>query len=327
VDRDHLRTLIESSDLNGLVRFIEALADARDWDGLVAVRDGCDEAVERGKQVWGAAQFAEYRLALDAPGPYAGAVVAGGAGRHGLGPLWEVAASTHTWADLEPFLEDPAPRAFAAHERVIRGEQLDDPDIDRRIVELPLRLEPWEPDYPVAVYRGDRADFPERELPELDWLELPDATSSASGEEDPLDALLELVRPWIDDSSGRGEGRAIAGSAAEAIRALGPHRVRIAPVTLADALAVMVWTGASGGAYGRRRGTPAGRAAAWWAVASLLGVEDEWPADAEELGREAAALRWFVWDPGDHVGGWNFHLAVEDPGEGLAWAVSAVDWR
>jgi hypothetical protein len=326
VDAEHLRALVESSDLNGLVRFVEALADAGDWDGLVAVRDGCEEAVERGKQVWGAAHFAEYRLALNAPAPYAGAVVASGAGRHGLGPLWEVAASTHTWADLEPHLGEPAPRAFAAHERVIRGEFLDAPDIDVRIVELPLRLESWEPDYPVAVYRGDRADFPERELPALEWLDLPDG-APAPGVDDPIDALLELVRPWVDDSSGRGEGRAVAGTAAEAIRALGPHRVRIAPVTLADALAVMVWTGASGGAYGRRRGTPAGRAAAWWALASLLGMEDVWPVDPEELGREAGTLRWFVWDPGDRVGGWNFHLAVEDPEEELAWAVSAVDWR
>ncbi len=89
----------------------------------------------------------------------------------------------------------------------------------------------------------------------------------------------------------------------------------------------MTWVGASGGAQGRRRGTPTGRAAAWWAVACVLGLDLEWPVDPKELGSEAEALQWFAWDPGDRVGGWNLHLAVEDPVDGLAWAVGAVDWK
>ena len=101
MDSDHLIALVEGSDLNGLVRFIDGIVAERDWDGLVELRDRCLEATERGKQLWGAAQFAEYRIALDAPGPYAGAVVREGAGRYALGPLWEVAASTHTWDELE----------------------------------------------------------------------------------------------------------------------------------------------------------------------------------------------------------------------------------
>jgi hypothetical protein len=326
MDSDRLRALIESSDLDELVRFIDALVAVQDWDGLVAVRDGCLEAVERGKQVWGAAQFAEYRMALDAPAEVAGSVVVSGAGRFALGPLWEVAASTHTWAELDPHLTDPAVRAFAAHERSIRGDEVGAPDIDPRIVEVPIRLQPWEPRYPVAVYRSDRADFPERELPDLEWVELPSATE-AGERDDAVEGLLELVKPWIEDSSGRGEGVSIEGTAYEAIRALGPHRVRIAEVTFEDALCAMVWTGASGGAYGRRRGSPAGRAATWWALASLLGVENDWPPDPQWLGEAAASLHWWIWDPGDRVGGWNFHVAVEDSTDGLAWAVSAVDWR
>jgi hypothetical protein len=326
MDSDRLRALIESSDLDGLVRFIDGLVEAREWDGLVAVRDGCVEAVERGKQVWGAAQFVEYRMALDAPAEYVGAVVLPGAGRFALGPLWEVAASTHTWAELDPHLTDPAARAFAAHERSIRGEDVGDPDIDPRIVEVPLRLQTWEPDYPVAVYRSDRADFPERALPDLDWVELPGAPRVGERDE-AIDGLLELVKPWIEDSSGRGEGTCVEGAAHDAIRALGPHRVRMAEIGFDDALSLMVWTGASGGAYGRRRGTPAGRAATWWALAALLGAEDDWPPDPAWMGDTAAALRWWVWDPGDRVGGWNFHLAVEDLDVGLAWSVTAVDWK
>jgi len=40
---------------------------------------------------------------------------------------------------------------------------------------------------------------------------------------------------------------------------------------------------------------------------------------------EASELRWVLWDPGDAVGGWALHLAVEDPQDGMAWAISAVD--
>ena len=94
-----LRDLIEASDLNGLVRYVDALVERRDWSGLVETRDLCEEATERGKQVWGVAHFAEYRLALDAPAEFALPVIRPGAGRFAQGPLWEVAASSHTWEE------------------------------------------------------------------------------------------------------------------------------------------------------------------------------------------------------------------------------------
>jgi hypothetical protein len=56
-------------------------------------------------------------------------------------------------------------------------------------------------------------------------------------------------------------------------------------------------------------------------------MDDRWPVDPDELGREAADLRWVLWDPGDLVGGWAFHLAVADPQVGMAWAVSVADAR
>ena len=87
----------------------------------------------------------------------------------------------------------------------------------------------------------------------------------------------------------------------------------------------MAWTGASGGAHGRRRGAPVGRALALWALAALAGLDEDWPVELDELGEAGGELRWFLWDPGDQVGGWHFHLAVVDPIEELAWAVSAVD--
>ncbi len=320
-----LRRLIEASDLGGLVRHADALVEQRDWTGLVEMRDLCEEATKRGKQVWGVAHFAEYRLALDAPAEFALPVIRPGAGRFAQGPLWEVAASSHTWDELSP-LEDPALRALVVHERLLRGDDVASIAVDRTVVDAPLELAPWEPGYPLATYKSDRAEFPELEVLSLGgWVELPEVAGAASAEDDPVVALLDLVQPWLESSNGRGEGTAVIGSALEAIRALGPRRVRIEEVTLQQAMAIMAWTGASGGAHGRRRGSPVGRALAWWALAVLSGLEDDWPVDAEALGEAGAELRWYVWDAGDQVGGWHFHIAVEDPADGLAWAVSAVD--
>ncbi len=214
---------------------------------------------------------------------------------------------------------------MAAHERVIRGEALaGDPRVDPDVLEVPLVLADWEPAYPPAVYRPDKADFPEPDLPPLQWVELP-----AAGERrpDPVveDALHELVRPWEEQSNGRVETVGVAGTALAAVAALGPRRVRAAELTPAEAVAHMAWTGASGGAYGRRRGTPVGRHDAWWVVAALAGALDDWPLPPDEVGEEAAALRWWRWDPGDQTSGWAFHLAVADPDAGRAWAITAAD--
>lgn len=320
-----LRELIEASDLDGLVRLADALVERRDWAGLVEMRDLCEEATERGKQVWGVAHFAEYRLALDAPAEFALPVIRPGAGRFAQGPLWEVAASSHTWEELS-VLEDPALRALVAHERMLRGDDVGSVALDRTVVDAPLAMASWEPGYPLALYKSDRADFPELEVLSLGgWVDLPEVAGEASGEDDPVVALLDLVQPWLESSNGRGEGTAAVGNALGAIRALGPRRVRIEEVTLQQAMAIMAWTGASGGAHGRRRGSPVGRALAWWTLAVLTGLDDDWPVAADELGEAGAELRWFVWDAGDQIGGWHFHLAVEDPADGLAWAVSSVD--
>ncbi len=317
-----LTDLIESSDLDGLIRRIEGICAARHWDDLIELRDRCLEAVSRGKQLWGVAQFAEYRVALEAPATYAGRVVREGAGRFALGPLWEVAASTHTWPEISAHVDDARLRTLIAHERLLRGEAPPEDEIDPHVLEAPLCLEPWEPAYPVAAYRSDRADFPEPEWTDLDWVELSGPVARAEPD-DALEALLALVSPWTEQSNGRAEGVVVTGSALDAIRTLGPHRARVAEIDGGEALALMAWTAASGGAYGRRRGSPVGRMYAWWALASLLGLDDI--EDPDLLGAGIGELVWMRWDPGDQIGGWGFHLAVADPDDGLAWAISAVD--
>jgi hypothetical protein len=106
---------VERGDPDELLRVIDGLCEARDWDGLVDLKDRCLHAVERGKQLWGVAEHVDYRLALEAPGPWAGAVIVEGAGRFTLGPLPEVAASTHTWAELDPHIPEGPLRSVTAH--------------------------------------------------------------------------------------------------------------------------------------------------------------------------------------------------------------------
>ena len=67
-----------------------------------------------------------------------------------------------------------------AGERAIRGESITKAGVDDLVLEIPLHPLSWEPPYPVADYRADRANFPEYELPDMPWVELP-ATAPAEG--------------------------------------------------------------------------------------------------------------------------------------------------
>lgn len=316
---------MSEAELDDLVRQIDRLCDQEAWDELVALRDRCRAALERGKQLWPAASLAEYRLALDAPGSFAGQVLVPDAGHMALGPLAEVAAVNHTWRQLRDAIPAGPQVTIAAHERVLRGEDLrDEPLIDTRVLDLPPVLQSWEPAYPLAEYEADEARFPPPSLP-------PRASADLTEGGAPIDdvgavnALIELCRTWTSESNGRAEAVAVEGDATAAVAALGPSRVRMAELDPATALAWMAWVGASGGAHGRRRGMAAGRFGAWWTLAALAGVDDDWPLPPDELGALAGELRWFAWDAWEPETGWRFHLAVDDPSEGLAWAVAATD--
>ena len=92
-----------------------------------------------------------------------------------------------------------------------------------------------------------------------------------------------------------------------------------------DAVALMAWAGASGGAHGRRPGAASGRFAAWWTLASVTDHLDPWPPDAALLGEALGELRWVAWRAEGPTSGWRLHLAVEHPPRGRAWAIAAVD--
>jgi hypothetical protein len=320
---DRVAAAVAAGDLDALVRLVDGLCSARDWDEVVRLRDRCRQALERGLQLWPAAEYAEYRLALEAPASYAGPVVRVGAGRFALGPLWEVAASTRSWETLSPHLSPGPARGMAAHERVVRGEDLgSEPEETTLVLDIPARLEPWEPSYPTATYYSDRADFPAPPAPAM-TLEEMSGPGTEVEDEGSVEALLELGRVWAEQSNGDCSATAVEGEARAAIAALGHRRARVAEIGADAALAWMCWAGASGGAYGRRPGTPAGRFAAWWAGASLAGLD--WPPEPADLGAALAGMHWLLWEPEGHGGGWAIHLAAHHRGEGLAWAVAATD--
>jgi len=137
--------------------------------------------------------------------------------------------------------------------------------------------------------------------------------------------VRQLVEPWTAESNGRADVVCVEGTIAEAIGALGVQRGRVAPLTLPDALRWMAWAGASGGAFGRRRGAALGRFGAWWLVAALGGALDEWPLSPHAIGELGEELQWWWWDADEPHLGWELQLVVSLPAEGLSWAISARD--
>jgi len=308
---------IESSDTDELLRVVDGYCASRNWDDLIDLRHRCAEAVVRGKQVWGVEEHIRYRLALEAPGPIAGAVVAEGQSRFALGPLPEVAASTKTWHDLEPHIPPGPERDTVAAERVVRGEH-----VDGAIPDLPSLLLPWEPAYPVATYKKDRVEAPSPVAPPTEPASLPPDPDSID-DPDSTGALADLVEPWTDQSNGRSQTVTVEGDHLAAISALGLPRARVARLSPDEALAWMGWAAASGGAHGRRRGAAAGRYLAWWAVASLADLD--WPPDQEAVGAALADLTWHWYDDASPDTGWVLRLAISDASLGLSWAISAAD--
>ncbi|UDY37245.1 DUF6183 family protein [Dermatobacter hominis] len=319
---------ITTGDLDELLREVDRRCDRGDWDGVVLLRDRARAATERGHQLWPAATFAEYRMALSAPPPWAAGVVEGG--YLAPGPLTEVVAQDHTFAELADELPLGPARDQVAQERVLRGEVLaEDRRADGPATGLPGRLLAWEPGYRLAEYRpnGD-ARFPGPD-PVRTTGPVPqrDGTTESADAADGARALADAVRHWRSHSEGSIRSSGVEGTAAGAVDAMVDGPATWAPVGLAEAVELLAWAAASGGARGRRRGAATGRFDAWWVLAVLTAQDDDWPVDP---GPAAGELRWWVWEPGaaERLGsapGWSCRLAVEDPVDGLAWALDATD--
>ena len=322
---DDLAALVELGDLDELLRATDRLCDARAWPELVELRDRCRRAVERGKQLWPAANHVEYRLALEAPGEFAARMLTDVAGLFGLGPLAEVAAARHAWADLAPFVPGSPTAVMCAHERVMRGDDLTGVDLPGPDpLEVPRVLCDWEPEYPLAEYRSHDADFPSPPPVAGGVATAVDAHGDLIPHSGVARTLRDLVHPWTAD--GDATTAAVHGDVRGAIGALDGPEVRLIEVSLSDALAWLGWAGASGGAHGRRRGAAAGRLDAWMVLAELVDLGAVWPLDTEELGQRSARLRWYVWDAvGIGPTGWVLRVAVADPDRDVAFALMAHD--
>ena len=144
-------------------------------------------------------------------------------GRFTIGPLTEVAAQHHTWAELSAVLDRGPRAAFVAHERVLRGEAITDDGDLPAVLDLPLELQPWEPAYALATYSVAGAEFPMPDLPgtsPTDWTEI--EVHDADRLDDDVElAVRQLVEPWLVSSNGHLDVACVEGDVDAAIGALG----------------------------------------------------------------------------------------------------------
>jgi hypothetical protein len=302
---------------------IDGMCEARAWDELVDLKARCEHALERGKQLWPIAAHVDYRLALEAPGDYAGPALESRAVRFAPGPLTEVVASTHPWSELAPHLPSPQAAAYVAQERVLRGEVLTGDERARPdVLELPLELQPWEPTYALATYRANEVEVAEPWEPKAPLKERDLRQAPGLDEADIENALLDLVQPWVSESNGAARAAVVEGDAVAAASRLTFGSLRMGELVPAEALQRMAWAAASGGARGRRRGAALGRFLAWSAVTVFAGVD--WPVQPATIGTEVEHLRWSRWDEGAPEEGWVLRIAVES-GEGWSAALAATD--
>jgi hypothetical protein len=325
---DRLDALIQAVDLDGLVRMVDDLCADHDWEAVLRLRDRCASATrETGRQLWPAATLAEYRLALLGPPEWAATVLDGEAGRLTIGPLSEVVAQQHTWKALSPHLQPLPVATFVAHERAIRGEHIAPETLAALppVLDIPAALQPWEPTYPVSTYTDAGAEHPEP--PQTGTLESVEvAVGGEHVADEPTElAVRQLLEAWTAASTGRAETVCVEGTAFDALAALGVRSARVAAISAQEALARLAWAGASGGAHGRRRGMAIGRFSVWWLLGAIGDLHDEWPPRPADIPDLLDELRFLRWDAHEPEGGWRVQILIENPTEGVAWAINAAD--
>ena len=279
----------------------------RSWRCATAARG----AHETGRQLWPAVSHATYRLALEAPAPYAAAVLDHEAS-FSLGPLPEVVAQSHPWHDLAPHMPIGPSAVLAAHERVLRGEDLSGIELPGpAVLEVPLRLVEWEPRYALAEYRSDRADFPMPDIPcssprrcrrprprsSATKRVTRSSSSCARGPKGPTGVPTPCRCAATPSTRSRRSDRATCASRRSSLRTRwpswrGPARAAVRTV---DARVPRP----DGSAPGMR-------------LARLTDLLDEWPPDPALLGAELARLELFAWDGDGPKTGWRLHVAVTD---------------
>ncbi len=321
-----LDELIDRADLDGLIRLIDATCERRDWQELFNIRNACRAAVHSGRQLWPAATLAEYRLALRAPAAWATEVLGSEASRFTLGPLTEVVAQQHSWAELASRLPYAPHSTFVAYECALRGHIIEQPDALFPALEIPIQCDSWEPRYQLAEYADNEATFPAPPLPTTISAEFVSTVSTQRLEVSVVtQATHHLVEAWTGQSNGRCHTAMATGNALNALGALGVTSANLRRLSSDSAMAWMAWAGASGGAYGRRRGAATGRLSAWWMLAALSNSLSTWPLTSDEANDIAEQWTWWWWDADEPATGWQLQLVAHNDSTNQAWAVSARD--
>jgi len=321
----HLDELVHRADLDGLVRHVDATCSSRDWDHLVEVRDSARAAVSTGRQLWPIATLANHRLALLAPAPHAVRALDDSSRLFMPGPVSEILAVHHTWDELSPHLPPGHDRSLVAHERTLRGDVIDDEEPD--VLEIGWVLRDWEPAYALADYGDDGVDAP---APASSTPVEPNRAVPASAFDDPetVNAFRRLVEPWTAQSNGTAAAALAEGGPLEALGALGHTDIRLARIGTAEAVSLLAWAAASGGAHGKRRGAATGRAEAWWLLAVFTGLDEDWPCEPAWFDETVGSLEFHAWThDGAPTAGWGLGLVVCDPSEGISLAMAASDHR
>jgi hypothetical protein len=353
----------EIGRIRDLIAEVDSCALDAQWDEIVAIRDRCVAAVQRGHQWWPAAAWAEYRLALDAPGSFAATVLDSAAARFTLGPFTEVAASTHSWDELAPHLDRSPTASLFAHECIARGDDLctDNTYLDLpALFDLPAALQPWEPSYGPVVYHLDRVEHhaPLLRGEPFQASDLKTSTVELTDDVDLSEALRSFVRPWEQDPGWRVRSDAFQGAAVDVVHALNVQAGSVQRLDPALGLSYLAWVGATGGPNGRRRGLASSRNDLWWVLLHLTGIIDSdnlgavQVADAssemlDDLADGIAELQWWTWADAPNqrnqpnrtrgtaertatdsgLDGWRVNLIVEAPLENLAWSLVAAPHR
>ncbi len=327
MDPASLDDAVRGGDLDELLRLVDACCSSRDWEALASLRARCERAYETGHQLWPVSSHAAYRLALEAPAPFAAAVLVEGAGRFAPGPLPEVAAQGHSWDELAPAIPPGAPAMYAAHERVLRGEDL------RGAARWPARARaPAAARVLGAGVRARRVPRPRRRLPRAAGPfeatgRAPDPTRTTRARRSRGRAARRRARVGRrlqrrdrgrHRRRRRGRGHRNPGARRRLDRVRGVRRSR-SPTSHGPARAAALTAVARAPRrVASRRGGPARRSAACSTTGrptrSASGIAS--PSWAGCSGRAS-----------EPTTGWRLQLAVEDPARGRAWAIRAIDHR
>ncbi len=325
----------------------EAIAAAEDWDEMVKVRQELDRR-SRSEALAGSYQpgpVGVHHLTLSSPARrYAFGISTfddvlrrRGPAKFAL-PGFPTKLSKRvvleltgrfTWSELDPLVRAPVLREVLARERVARGEDLRHAGFRIRDGDPPMYLEPWEP--PTYANPGKNM-WATGLVPRVDPLppagDATWATPLWATDPDPVAVALTSIAKSGDQV----RCVRVSGTALEAIEALGYGWAYAFELSVADMLAEVAY-----GAWHSIRQVELidmGRRFAW-RVLSTVASALSFPAEMEHSERLRLAgerVRWISFDSWeeDEDGGdasWEevrWCMAIEDPVQGLAWAMTAV---